>query len=76
MGFLNKEVEPTPTDIVEGNAAVQEKNMSSELEMAHPHPQIDPEVEKRVVRKLDWRVPPLVATLCRFLRIWAGIVGY
>lgn len=27
---------------------------------------IDPAVERRVVRKLDWRVPPLVAFLCEF----------
>jgi hypothetical protein len=25
---------------------------------------IDPELERRVVRKLDWHVPPLVAFLC------------
>lgn len=25
---------------------------------------IDPEEEKRVVRKLDWHVPPLVSFLC------------
>lgn len=69
MEFLTKGEEPTPTDQVEGDAAVREKDMSSELEMAQPHPQVDPEIEKRVVRKLDWRVPPIVATLCRLLLV-------
>ena len=65
MGILSKKVEPpTSTALVEEDAAMQEKNMSSELENAHPTPRIDPEMEKRVVRKLDWRVPPLVASLC------------
>ncbi len=30
---------------------------------AHRRHHVDPEAERRVVRKLDWRVPPLVATL-------------
>jgi hypothetical protein len=61
MGILDKKVEaPTPIDSV-----AHEKNTSSELEMGHSQPHIDPEIEKRVVRKLDWRVPPLVASLCK-----------
>ena len=27
---------------------------------------IGPELERRVVRKLDWHLPPLVAFLCEF----------
>lgn len=29
-------------------------------------PAIDPELERRVLRKLDWRVPTLTAFLCMF----------
>lgn len=29
-----------------------------------PNHHINPEAEKAVVRKLDWRVPPLVVALC------------
>jgi hypothetical protein len=68
MGIFSKKVPPpTSTDLVEEDAAMHEKNMPSQLENAHPQPHIDPEMEKRVVRKLDWRVPPLVATLCEEL---------
>ena len=27
---------------------------------------VNPEIEKAVVRKLDWRVPPLLGALCTF----------
>jgi hypothetical protein len=29
----------------------------------HTHA-VDPELERRVVRKIDWHLPPLVAFLC------------
>lgn len=31
---------------------------------------IDPEIEKRVVRKLDLRIPTLTAFLCTFRSFW------
>lgn len=37
---------------------------ADELESTHPTNEIDPVVEARVVRKLDYRVPVLLGALC------------
>ena len=68
-----KNEEPTPVDLVEPETNHAESG-DMDIEKARPsyeegHIQaqehhIDPEVEKRVVRKLDMHVVPLVMALC------------
>ena len=49
---------PTPADVEKvGEAGLVEDS-------ARPSHHVHPEAERAVVRKLDWRVPPLVAALC------------
>jgi hypothetical protein len=36
--------------------------------------QIDPAIEKRVLRKLDWNLMPLVVALCRFYLLPTSLV--
>jgi hypothetical protein len=78
MGILDRKA-PPPTAVDPGDASrpsaqltgdpekydkeVQLENKTVEARARH----IDPELERRVVRKLDWHVPPLVAFLCKFL---------
>lgn len=74
MGFLKKFVRDPPattTDYVQdGNETVlrdiEKSTAGTEVRTATlPHYQhVHPEAEKRVVRKLDWRVPTLVSALC------------
>ena len=47
-------------DPEKGDKEVQFENNTTGVRTHH----IDPELERRVVRKLDWHVPPLVAFLC------------
>jgi hypothetical protein len=75
MGILSRKA-PLPTAIDTGDdknspaplsGDPEKTNDDAQLENstigAHDH-NIDSELEKRVVRKLDWHVPPLVAFLC------------
>lgn len=72
MGFLNKltqDAPPTTTDYVEDGTGTAsrdvEKSTGETTTAAGPHHHhVYPEAEKRVVRKLDWRVPTLVSALC------------
>ena len=34
------------------------------MERQDSYRHVDAEAEKRLVRKMDWRIPPLVAALC------------
>ncbi len=76
MGFLTKFARDPPattTDYVQdGNETalrdIEKSTAGTEVKTAtlpHHH-HVDPEAEKRVVRKLDWRVPTLVSALCTF----------
>lgn len=79
MGFLSRQ-DPVPTAVDQSDASTPSAQPSSDPEKTTKHVQvesaasgpraqgIDPAVERRVVRKLDWRVPPLVAFLCEFGR--------
>ena len=50
---------PEVVDAEKGTVGVQE-NSGAPLPQHHVHP----DAEKAVVRKLDWRLPPLVSVLC------------
>lgn len=66
MGFLARQEQPedliqtAPDEDIEKIAvpAHEEKAPTATL------PAIDPELERRVVRKLDWRVPTLLGFFC------------
>jgi hypothetical protein len=53
-------IQPAPDDDVEkvNEPAHQEKRPSTTL------PTVSPEMERRVVRKLDWHLPTLMAFFC------------
>lgn len=76
MGLLSKfERAPPPTviDYVGEAAPIDEEKAHAELQKGSKVPEqqqhhVDPKTEKRVVRKLDLRVTPLVTALCVFLR--------
>ena len=75
MGIFSRKA-PPPTAVDLGNAnnpstqstgdpEKADKDVQLEDTPAEAHARsIDPELERRVVRKLDWHVPPLVAFLC------------
>ena len=74
MGLLTaKKILPTATDLARYDGSAQttsgdpEKGSSEEHDVAGagtPHHRVDPAIEKRVIRKLDMTVTPLVAGLC------------
>jgi len=74
MGLLNKFARDPPattTDYVEDDTGTASRDIEKSTGAARvetatgPHPHhVYPEAEKRVVRKLDWRVPTLVSALC------------
>lgn len=74
MGFFGKKDSPPPSqDIIESvPAADPEKHASPQHdETATPDvcataPTIDPAVEKRLLRKLDWNLVTLVSFFCMF----------
>lgn len=74
MGFLKKVEHPAPpttTDYVEQLSPSDdvEKNSPSvdtNSGVQEPH-HANPQLEKRVIRKLDFRVVPLLSALCWFL---------
>src|ERR1700722_10277972 len=75
MGILSRKA-PPPTTVDLGDANHPSTQPSGDLEKSDKEVQlennttgararnIDPELERRVVRKLDWHVPPLAAFLC------------
>jgi hypothetical protein len=75
MGILGRKA-PPPTTVDLGDAKPPSIQPSGDPEKSDKEVQlendtigarahnIDPELERRVVRKLDWHVPPLVAFLC------------
>lgn len=75
MGIFSvKPVRPTATDIQEDDGALAFSTDSEKVGTATPveggntaQHIANPELEKRVVRKLDWHVPPLVSVLCMSL---------
>lgn len=48
---------------VEKDVEIGQPEQNESIGVAHT---IDPEVEKRVIKKLDWHVVPLVLALCEF----------
>lgn len=76
MGFLERFERPAPATTIEGVEEAPEITVIDE-EKAHGElhengtpttssHHVNPEIEKAVVRKLDWRVPPLLGALCMF----------
>ena len=64
MGILSRKA-PPPTAVDLGDPEKSDKEVQLEKNTVGAHARrIDPELERRVVRKLDWHVPPLVAFLC------------
>lgn len=74
MGIFSRKA-PPPTTVDMGDATDPsnhpvvdpekvDKDVQLENNILPAHSRIDPEAERRVVRKLDWHVPPLVAFLC------------
>ena len=73
---VERSAPPTTTDYVEGDdeksssADVEKYGQSSDMKEDGPQPHhVHPDIEKRVVRKLDYRVVPLVSALCLFSTI-------
>lgn len=64
--------EISPTKLEEQPQAASHAN---ELESAEPNFEIDPVVEARVVRKLDYRVPVLLGTLCMSGKTTSNLSG-
>lgn len=70
MGFFGKT--ETPADEIQTASPAQDVEKTiPPIEVAGPAPStavtttlLDPELERRVLRKLDWRVPTLTAFLC------------
>ena len=67
---VERSAPPTATDLADEKRASSfqsdpEKSTHglSDQEVPHSH-HVDPDLEKRVIRKMDWRVVPLVAALC------------
>lgn len=58
-------INPPNMDVVNRERPIDDE---SAVQSSHPH--IDPNVERAVVRKLDWRVPTLLGVLCRFFRLF------
>ena len=51
-----------------------EKHVSNNpIDLPHEH---DAEIEKRVVRKLDWNVTAMVMVLCKCLRVMRSMKSY
>jgi hypothetical protein len=74
FGKIFKQEQPTATDIMEsgtteGGIDAEKGGEATYHESAGAHHghHISPEIEKRVVRKLDWRVVPMVMALCMLL---------
>lgn len=76
MGFfskLSRAPPPTTTDYVEeqtggtfgSDAEKVIEGSQVENKAQPPNHHVHPEAERAVVRKLDWRVPPLVVALCK-----------
>lgn len=68
MGFFGRKDEP-PQDAIESAPPVDpEKDISphqsAELPEVQP-PAVDPALESRLLRKLDWNVVTLLAFLCK-----------
>ena len=57
--YVEEAVASSPVDVEKAHVEMQDEGNA----VVHHH-HIDPEAEKRVVRKLDWRVTPLVSALC------------
>ena len=75
LGKFNRVHPPTLTDYVEKSEGSPleasqddpEKTgifMKDNADTGEHHHHIHPDAERAVVRKLDWRVPPLVGALC------------
>ncbi|MCJ1316452.1 hypothetical protein MMC15_001773 [Xylographa vitiligo] len=56
--YVEEAVASSPVDVEKAHVEMQDEGNA----VVHHH-HIDPEAEKRVVRKLDWRVTPLVSAL-------------
>lgn len=75
MGFFGKS-EPSEDDIQSAPPVqdVEKRDLSQEENGRHVQPTsvtatpIDPVLERRVLRKLDWRIPPLTGFLCMMSR--------
>lgn len=61
-------INPERSDSMEHAPAgdVEKELTSVQKESAGASPRIDPELERRVVRKIDWHVTPLVTFLCKW----------
>lgn len=57
-----------PVDVEKSTEEHLEQNEMTDKPISHI-PAIDPVIEKRVVRKLDARVPVLTAFLCTFVSV-------
>ena len=57
--YVEEVVPSPPLDVEKARGETQDEGNP-----AGHHHHFDPEAEKRVVRKLDWRVTPLVSALC------------
>jgi hypothetical protein len=81
--FFKRE-EPTPITLVEPEPAapaigdIEKANTASYKEGEHHELQhhVDPEIEKRVVRKLDRNVVPLVMALCMASLVSSGLLDF
>lgn len=67
MGFFGKK-DPSPEDAIDNAPSIDAEKQMAPSESPAPQasriPAIDPVLEARVVRKLDARVPVLLAFLC------------
>lgn len=62
-------IEDAPTAIaIDEEKGHSEPHEDTAAPVASHH--VDPAIEKAVVRKLDWRLPPLLGALCMF-EMWA-----
>lgn len=65
MGFFRKQDAPTEPEATVKTAVTTDPEKNAVAPQVTPAgTAIDPELEARVVRKLDWRVPTLLGFLC------------
>lgn len=83
MGFFGKadypedEIQRAPPDLdIEKRIPSHEETGPVQPSLPVPEPAvIDPELERRVLKKLDWRVPTLMGFFCMFTG-FGDVTGY
>jgi hypothetical protein len=70
MGFFRKDVEqPTPIADESGTSSPTEKLGDEKKEVVMPTREVDAPEEKRLIRKLDRRIVPMMVSMTATIRV-------